>query len=167
MYVIGNISKNEYDFTYAEILASDKESPTEAEIATETQMDDTTSADSGETPSSNVEAPDPVEASTSNIEALDPVETSASNVEASNPDVQTEPTPPENNPQPEETATVETPPAPEPEVSTPVGNMVWLSATGSKYHRINNCGRMNPDKARQVSLDDAINMGYEKCKNCY
>lgn len=50
---------------------------------------------------------------------------------------------------------------------TPVGDMVWLSATGEKYHRINNCGRMNPDRARQVSLEDAISKGYEKCSKCY
>ena len=56
---------------------------------------------------------------------------------------------------------------PEIQVSTPVGDMVWLSATGEKYHSINNCGRMNPDKARQVSLEDAISMGYEECSKCY
>lgn len=44
---------------------------------------------------------------------------------------------------------------------------VWLSATGEKYHRIPNCGRMNPNKARQVSLDEAVAGGYQPCKNCY
>lgn len=44
---------------------------------------------------------------------------------------------------------------------------VWLSATGSKYHRRNNCGRMNPSKAREVSLSDAIARGYEACSKCY
>lgn len=44
---------------------------------------------------------------------------------------------------------------------------VWLSATGSKYHRINNCGRMNPSKAREVSLSDARASGYEACSKCY
>lgn len=29
------------------------------------------------------------------------------------------------------------------------------------------CGRMNPNKARQVSLQDAVNSGYEQCRNCY
>lgn len=56
---------------------------------------------------------------------------------------------------------------PESQVSTPVGDTVWLSATGEKYHRINNCGRMNPDKARQVSLEYAVENGYEKCEKCY
>lgn len=44
---------------------------------------------------------------------------------------------------------------------------VWLSATGKKYHSINNCGNMNPKKARQVTLDDAINRGMEKCSKCW
>lgn len=49
----------------------------------------------------------------------------------------------------------------------PTEATVWLSATGSKYHRIPNCGRMNPNKARQVSLEQAVAQGYERCKNCY
>lgn len=44
---------------------------------------------------------------------------------------------------------------------------VWLSATGSKYHSIPNCGRMNPDNARQVTLAEAQQMGIEACKNCH
>lgn len=56
---------------------------------------------------------------------------------------------------------------PESRDSIPIGDMVWLSATGEKYHRINNCGRMNPDKARQVSLEYAVENGYEKCTKCY
>lgn len=50
---------------------------------------------------------------------------------------------------------------------TPVGEMVWLSATGTKYHRINNCGNMNPNNARQITIDSAISQGYEACKKCY
>ena len=55
---------------------------------------------------------------------------------------------------------------PEPE---PVTNSatVWLSATGSKYHSIPNCGRMNPDNARQVSEADAIAQGYTACSKCF
>lgn len=44
---------------------------------------------------------------------------------------------------------------------------VWLSATGNKYHRINNCGNMNPDKAVLVSLQDAIQRGITPCSNCF
>ena len=49
----------------------------------------------------------------------------------------------------------------------PIGNMVWLSATGSKYHSRNNCGNMNPANARQVTESDAVSQGYEKCKKCW
>lgn len=55
---------------------------------------------------------------------------------------------------------------PEPE---PVTNSatVWLSATGSKYHSIPNCGRMNPDNARQVSQSEAQAQGYTACSKCF
>lgn len=69
--------------------------------------------------------------------------------------------------QPEETAIVEETPAPEENTATPVSEMVWLSATGEKYHSIDHCGRMNPAKARQVSLEDALNSGYGKCSKCW
>lgn len=45
--------------------------------------------------------------------------------------------------------------------------LVWLSATGEKYHSINNCGRMNPDNARQVTEEYAISSGFEKCSKCW
>ena len=45
--------------------------------------------------------------------------------------------------------------------------MCWLSATGSKYHSINNCGRMNPNKARQVTIAEAERQGYGRCKKCW
>ena len=72
-----------------------------------------------------------------------------------------------NVPQPEESVDVEEPSVPEPEVSVPAGTLVWLSATGEKYHRINDCGRMNPDRARQVTLEEALRGGFGQCKNCY
>ena len=59
----------------------------------------------------------------------------------------------------EEVSRPETQPAVEqtPVVVADTGNenMVWVSETGSKYHRINNCGRMNPNKAVQMSQADA------------
>ena len=33
--------------------------------------------------------------------------------------------------------------------AAPVEGMVWLSATGSKYHNKPNCGNMNPNNARR------------------
>lgn len=45
--------------------------------------------------------------------------------------------------------------------------MCWLSTTGSKYHSINNCGRMNPNNARQVTIAEAERQGYGRCKKCW
>jgi endonuclease YncB( thermonuclease family) len=43
--------------------------------------------------------------------------------------------------------------------------LVWLSSSGSKYHSVNNCGNMNSDRARQVTLDNAKSR-YQPCDNC-
>ena len=45
--------------------------------------------------------------------------------------------------------------------------MVWISATGSKYHIIPDCGNMNPDKAYQEPVSQAQAQGYEACKKCF
>ena len=45
--------------------------------------------------------------------------------------------------------------------------MVWISATGSKYHSTNSCGQMNPATSYQMSLSDAQAQGYEPCKRCH
>ena len=37
--------------------------------------------------------------------------------------------------------------------------LVWLSETGEKYHNIPDCGRMNPNKARQVTQSEAERHG--------
>lgn len=47
------------------------------------------------------------------------------------------------------------------------GGMVWLSATGSKYHSIPDCGNMNPNNARQVSRSSAEAQGYDACSKCW
>lgn len=47
------------------------------------------------------------------------------------------------------------------------GGMVWLSATGSKYHSIPDCGNMNPNNARQVSKSSAEARGYDACSKCW
>lgn len=44
---------------------------------------------------------------------------------------------------------------------------VWISATGSKYHSKNNCGRMDPSKATQVTKQEAIDMHLGKCSKCW
>lgn len=50
---------------------------------------------------------------------------------------------------------------------SPDMSYVWLSATGSKYHRYNSCGNMNPSKARQVTLSYAISNRFTKCTKCW
>ena len=47
-----------------------------------------------------------------------------------------------------------------------VGEMVWITETGSKYHSRNNCGNTNPANARQIPLEEA-QKSYEPCKRCY
>ena len=44
---------------------------------------------------------------------------------------------------------------------------VWISATGSKYHSRPDCGNMNPDRAYEETLSDAIDEGYSRCSNCW
>ena len=44
---------------------------------------------------------------------------------------------------------------------------VYLSATGSKYHSINNCGNMNPAKATKTTESKAIAKGMAKCSKCW
>ena len=78
------------------------------------------------------------------------------------PAMQSQPT--EEVSQPDSQPTVEQTPV---VANTGNENMVWVSETGSKYHRINNCGRMNPDKAVQMSQSDAEARGLEPCKKCY
>jgi len=51
--------------------------------------------------------------------------------------------------------------------SPEISSTVWVSATGEKYHKINNCGRMNPAKARSMSRSEAEKKGYEPCSKCY
>lgn len=45
--------------------------------------------------------------------------------------------------------------------------LVWISATGEKYHNKPNCGRMNPNKAYQMTLSEAQASGYGACQNCF
>ena len=52
-------------------------------------------------------------------------------------------------------------------VETQPGPTVWITATGKKYHSINNCGTTNPNNASQVSLERAIALGLTACEKCY
>lgn len=67
-------------------------------------------------------------------------------------------------------APVETEPAPAVTAPAPAEPqqqevMVWIPATGSKYHSRAGCSGMN--NPRQVTLEYAQSHGYEPCKRCY
>lgn len=49
--------------------------------------------------------------------------------------------------------------------SSGVNDYVWIPATGSKYHSSASCSGMH--SPRQVSISQAISMGYSACKKCY
>ena len=49
--------------------------------------------------------------------------------------------------------------------SSGVNGYVWIPATGSKYHSSASCSGMH--SPRQVSIGQAISMGYSACKKCY
>lgn len=44
--------------------------------------------------------------------------------------------------------------------------MVWVPASGKKYHSIPNCGNMNPNTAKKISLSEAIKKNYQPCSKC-
>ena len=48
-----------------------------------------------------------------------------------------------------------------------IKNLVKVNESGKKYHRIPNCGNMNPNRAHKVTLSQAKQRGYTACKNCY
>ena len=76
----------------------------------------------------------------------------------------------ESKPEAEKTQEVETKPQPAPEPQpepTNSGTMVWKTATGSKYHSYNSCGRTNPANATQITESQAISMGLGKCSKCW
>ena len=50
---------------------------------------------------------------------------------------------------------------------TATGENVWVSATGSKYHKTNHCGNMNPNTARQETRAEAEAQGLQPCQKCY
>lgn len=61
-------------------------------------------------------------------------------------------------------STPESTPAPQ---TSDVGEMVWITRTGSKYHNKPDCGNSNPDTSQQISRSDAEARGYDACKKCY
>ena len=45
--------------------------------------------------------------------------------------------------------------------------MVWETATGKCYHSTNHCGKTNPKKAKQITLEQAKAKGLKKCSKCW
>lgn len=57
-------------------------------------------------------------------------------------------------------------PAPEPTAGTPAkGSAVWVSQSGSKYHKRSGCSGMK--KPVQMDRSEAESKGYTPCKRCY
>lgn len=46
-------------------------------------------------------------------------------------------------------------------------DIVYLSPSGTKYHSRNDCGSLNPNTCRAVTLKVAISEGKQPCKKCY
>lgn len=46
-------------------------------------------------------------------------------------------------------------------------DMVWKSKTGKKFHRIPDCGTMNPDEAIEIPRSEAALQGLEICSKCF
>ena len=65
------------------------------------------------------------------------------------------------------TATPQVTEVPQDTSSTSNEEMVWITATGSKYHNKNDCGNTDPSKASEISRSEAESRGYEPCKKCF
>lgn len=66
-----------------------------------------------------------------------------------------------------EEPTPEPEPQPEPTPDTGDSRLVWKTATGSKYHSHNSCGRTNPANATQITEAEAQALGLEPCSKCF
>ncbi len=68
-------------------------------------------------------------------------------------------------------ATTEPPTEPQTEATTEPPTLsagyCYKTATGSKYHSINNCGNTNPNKTTRITIEEAINLGLDACKKCW
>ena len=107
--------------------------------------------------------PEPVSPPSTPIQSPTPEPVAPPSAAASPPVV----TPPPSAPTlpPLASPSLEPPAQPDPPADE-VSMMVWLSATGTRWHSINNCGNMNPSRARQVSLESARNMSdFGPCRN--
>ncbi|MBE6535441.1 MAG: hypothetical protein E7677_02315 [Ruminococcaceae bacterium] len=56
-------------------------------------------------------------------------------------------------------------PKPDSTTNTEKVEMVWVPASGTKYHSKSTCSGMN--SPRNIPLEDAIKEGYTACKRCH
>jgi len=56
---------------------------------------------------------------------------------------------------------------PPPVAGVDLSQTVWLSATGTRYHSINNCGNMNPARASSMTRGEARDAGFQACARCW
>ena len=68
---------------------------------------------------------------------------------------------------PTEPPTTEAPTEPPTEAPPLSAGYCYKTATGSKYHSINDCGNTNPNKTTRITIEEAINMGLDACKKCW
>ena len=86
------------------------------------------------------------------------------NVAPAEPQQSPDPAPAETPPQEPAPTPLHTPSAPAPQNQGNT-NLVWIPASGTKYHSNSGCSNMkNPT---QVTQDEAVAMGYDACKRCH
>ena len=108
-------------------------------------------------PAEDVADSQPEEAASAPMQEEAPSESSTASV---SPAVVPAPVPVPTPAPAESSSAAETIEEPEPQEA-----MVWVTATGSKYHSRPNCG--NTKSSSQVPISRAIAMGLEPCKRCY
>ena len=136
---------------------TEKATTTEAAPETSTTVETTTETTTAEPTTTEVASLETTSEENSTSESTSLVETTAQVVAESTTEITTT------------TEAITEPPATEPATTTNVGDeLVWVSETGKKYHSKNNCYPINPDNARQVTKNEAVNeLGLEPCGKCY
>ena len=168
-------------------ISSQQDKPIEGTSSSsivETIVEDESSSSVEESSSSEV-----MEDSSSKSEVSKPFEQPAAPAMTSQPEEQSTPTieppPKQQEPEPETEVSSQLPEQPKqpsentPQQPAPSGNgtatnnntqpaatgQVYITATGSKYHKKPNCG--STKNATAIDLNKAIAQGYEPCKKCY
>ena len=125
--------------------------PAESTPASEPASSQEVQEDADSVPASSQELQETAAASEPAVPASSQDSPAASSEAAAPAPVETEPAPAVTAPAPAEPQQQEV--------------MVWIPATGSKYHSRSDCSGMN--NPSQVTLEYAQSHGYEPCKRCY